>query len=101
MSICQVNGAVTGFIGNYTIVGKTIILNKLFLTASDVSLNITSGQSKLQLNDNGTILLLNSHNYYPGNHEIIFNKVNLQGTNYENWTINQQILTGAKDNAID
>ena len=94
-------GAVTGFIGNYIIVGKKIVLNKLFLTGSDVSLITTNGQSEMQLNDNGTISILNSKDYYPGNHEIIFSKVTLQGTNYENWTINEQILNTSKENAID
>ncbi len=44
-----------GFCGNYIINGSEIVLNKLFEYGSDVGLNVTSGQIKLKLNDDGTI----------------------------------------------
>lgn len=47
--------AAGGEIGNYVIDGNTIILNKLFYTFSDASIDATSGESKLTINDDGSI----------------------------------------------
>lgn len=46
---------VVGVIGNYIIDGNTIVLNKLFETGSDIGLTVTEGETKLTVNEDGSI----------------------------------------------
>ena len=44
-----------GVIGNYIIDGNEIVLNKLFETGSDISLTVTEGETRLIINEDGSI----------------------------------------------
>ena len=46
---------VVGVIGNYIIDGNEIVLNKLFETGSDISLTVTEGETRLIINEDGSI----------------------------------------------